>query len=151
MNVARAVLADVPRVSRRDVADMGGEAVARIERVHAAHRPVADDLGHDRRRCDRGAPLVTVHDRDVLGRRRPQPETVDQASLGRRRERVERPAQPVQVRPVQAGAVDLTGRDHLDRDARRAREDGTEELLAILRRNLLRVVQLRERPNAMLA
>ena len=148
MDVARPVLADEPRMSWRDVADMGGEAVARIERVHAEHRPVADDLGHDRRRGDRCAPFVTVDDRDVLGRRRPQPETVDEAGLGRRRQSVECPSQPVQVRAVQTGAVDLTRGIDLYRHPRRGCEKRAEQLLSILGRDLLRIVQLREWPNA---
>jgi len=52
---------------------------------------------------------------------------------------------------VQALAVDLRVRDHLDGDLRRRREHGAEEGLPVLRADLLRVVQLRERADAMVA
>jgi hypothetical protein len=42
-------------------------------------------------------------------------------------------------------------RDHLDRDLRRRREDGPEESLPVLGADLLRVVQLRQRADAMVA
>ena len=64
---------------------------------------------------------------------------------------MQRTTQPVQVRPVQPGAVDLPRRDDLHGDPGRAREHSPEQLLTVLRRDLLRVVQLRERPNAMVA
>ena len=149
--MARAVLADELRVARRDVADMRGEPVARIQRVHAEHRPVADDLRHDRGRGDRRAARVAVDDRHVLGRGRPETEPVDEARLGRRRERVQCASQPVQVRAVQPDAVDLTRRDNLYRNTRGAGEHRAEQLLPALGRDLLRVVQLRERPNAVVA
>jgi hypothetical protein len=151
VDVARPVLADQPRVPRRDVADMRREPVAWVERVHPAHRPVADDLRHDRRRGDRGAPLVAVDDRNVIGRGRSEAESVDEAGFGRRGKRVEGPSKPVQVRPVQALAVDLARRDDLDGDPGRTGENRAEELLSVLGRDLLRVVQLRERPNAVVA
>ena len=46
-------------------------------------------------------------------------------------------------------AVDLRVGDHLHGDLRRRGEHRSEERLAILRADLLRVVQLRERANAM--
>jgi hypothetical protein len=64
---------------------------------------------------------------------------------------MQRTTQPVQVRPVQPGAVDLSRRDDLHGDTGCAREHRPEQLLTVLRRDLLRVVQLRERPNAMVA
>ena len=64
---------------------------------------------------------------------------------------MQRTSQPVQVRPVQPGAVDLTRGDDLDGDTRGTVEHCAKELLPLLGRNLLRVVQLRERPNAMVA
>jgi len=136
---------------RRDVADVRREPVAGIERVHAPHRPVADDLRDDRGRCDRGAPLVAVDDRHVLGRARPESEAVDEARLGRRFQGTQRPPQPGEIRAVQPLAVDLRVRDHLDRDLRRRREDGPEERLPVLGADLLRVVQLRQRADAMVA
>jgi hypothetical protein len=151
MDVTGPVLADEPRVARRDVADVRREPVAWVERVHPEHRAVAHDLRHDRGRRDRRAPLVAVDDRNVLGRGRPEPEAVDEACLGRRRERVKSTTQPVQVRPVQPNAVDLPRRDDLHRDPRRAVEHRAEQLLPVLGRDLLRVVQLRKGPNAMVA
>ena len=64
---------------------------------------------------------------------------------------MQRAPQAVQVRPVQPDAVDLAGRDDLHGDAGRTVQHGTEQLLAILGRDLLRVVQLGERPDAMVA
>ena len=64
---------------------------------------------------------------------------------------MQRTAKPVQVRPVQPNAVDFSRRDDLHRDPRRAVEHRAEQLLPVLGRDLLRVVQLRKRPNAMVA
>jgi hypothetical protein len=52
---------------------------------------------------------------------------------------------------MQTHAVDLPGRHDLNRNAGSAVQHRAEQLLAVLRRDLLRVVQLRERPNAMVA
>jgi hypothetical protein len=59
----------------------------REERVHPAHRSVADDLCHDRGCRDRRAPFVPVDDGQMIRSRRAKPEPVDEAGLGRRRER----------------------------------------------------------------
>ena len=64
---------------------------------------------------------------------------------------MQRTAQPVQVRIVQPDAIDLPRRDDLNGNPGCAREHRPEQLLTVLRRDLLRVVQLRERPNAMVA
>jgi hypothetical protein len=52
---------------------------------------------------------------------------------------------------VQTHAVDLPWRHDLNRNAGGTVQHRAEQLLAVLRRDLLRVVQLRERPNAMVA
>jgi hypothetical protein len=52
---------------------------------------------------------------------------------------------------VQPLAVDLRVRDHLDRDLRRGRKHCAEERLPVLRADLLRVVQMRERANSVVA
>ena len=70
MDVGRPARADGRRVTRRDVADVRREAVVRKQRVHPAHRAVADDLGDDRRGCDRRALRVAVDERPMVGRRR---------------------------------------------------------------------------------
>ena len=44
--------------------------------------------------------------------------------------------------------VDVAARNHADADARRTADDGAEQLLALGRRDLLRVVQVGERPDA---
>jgi len=151
MDVARPMLADEARVARRDVADVRREPVARIERVHPKHRPVADYLRHDRGRRDRRTPLVAIDDRHMLRRRGPETESVHKARLGWRRQRVQRATKAVQVRSVQPRAVDLARRDDLHGDSGRAVENCAKQLLPILARDLLRVVQLRERANAMVA
>jgi hypothetical protein len=149
MDRRRAVLTHEPRMGRGDVADMRREAVLGEEGVEAPHRPVANDLGHDRCCRDRRAPLVAVDDSDVLRGARPEPEAVDEARLRRRSKRVESSTQAGEVRPVQTLPVDLGVGDHLHRDLRRAAEHRTEELLPVFGAHLLRVVQLRERANAM--
>ena len=52
---------------------------------------------------------------------------------------------------MQPFAVDLRVRDDLDGDLSGRCEHGAEELLAVLGADLLRVVQLRERANAVVA
>jgi len=64
---------------------------------------------------------------------------------------VQRASKPPEVRAVQPLAVDLRVRDHLDRDLRRRGEDGPEERLPVFGADLLRVVQLRQRADAMVA
>jgi hypothetical protein len=64
---------------------------------------------------------------------------------------MQRATKPVQIRAVQPYTVDLTRRDDLDGDSSCAVEHRAEQLLPILGRDLLRVVQLRERPDAMVA
>jgi hypothetical protein len=87
----------------------------------------------------------------VRRRGRPEPEAVDEAGLGRRRERVQRRPEPRQVRAVQAVVVDLARRDHADGDPLGAADDGAEELLALRLGALLRVVQERKWPHAVVA
>jgi len=64
---------------------------------------------------------------------------------------VKRAPQPGEIRAMESLAVDLRVRDHLDRDLRRRREDGSEERLPVLGADLLRVVQLRQRADAVVA
>ena len=52
---------------------------------------------------------------------------------------------------MQSLAVDLRVRDDLDGDLRGRDEDSPEERLAVLGADLLRVVQLRERANPVVA
>src|SRR5207247_6402537 len=63
----------------------------------------------------------------------------------------QRLAQAAEVRAVQPVPVDHTRRVDAHGDARGAGDDGSEELLATLRCHLLRVVQERERPDAVVA
>src|SRR5438132_2546095 len=94
----------------RDVADVAVEAVVRIERVHAPHRPVADDLGDDGRGRDGRAALVAVHDGAMLGSKWSEAEAVDEANLGRRAEGGEGRTQAGEIGAVQAMAVNLLRR-----------------------------------------
>ena len=151
MDLARTELPHDARMPRRDVTDVRREAVAWKERVQAAHGAITDDLGDDRGGSDRSASLVAVDDRNVLRSARPKAKTVHEARLGGRRQSVKGTAETSEIRAVEALAVDLARRDHLHRDARRAPEDGPEELLPVPGADLLRVVQLRKRPNAMIA
>ncbi len=151
MDLAWSSLAHDPGVARRDVPDVGREPVTRIERVESPHRPVAHDLGHDRCRCDRSASLVTVDDGHVLRRARPEAEAVDEAGFGGRGKRMQCSPQAGEVRAMQALSIDLGRRDRLHRDLRRAAEHRAEELLALFRAHLLRVVQKGERPDAVVS
>jgi hypothetical protein len=64
---------------------------------------------------------------------------------------MQRTPKPREIRTVQPLAVDLSVRDHLDRDLRRRREHGPEERLPVLGADLLRVVQMGQRANAVVA
>ena len=151
MNLGGPDLAHDRRVPRRDVADVRAKAVRRIQGVHPPHHPVARHLGDDRGGGDRGALLVAVDDGAVLRRGRPEPEAVDQADLGRRRELREHGAQAGEVRAVQPFAVDLGRGNGAHDDPLGAADDGAEEPLALGLAALLRVVQERERADAVVA
>ena len=60
-------------------------------------------------------------------------------------------SEPPEVRAVQAGSVDVRGRDHAHRDRGRSGEDGAIEALALGRLHLLRVVETCERTDAVTA
>ena len=109
------------------------------------------DLGDDRRGRDRRALRVPVHDGPVRRRERAEAEPVHETDLGGRRERGERLAQRAQVRAVEPVAVDALRRDDADDDPRRARATRLGRALALVRRDLLRVVQERERPHGVVA
>ena len=64
---------------------------------------------------------------------------------------MQRTTQAGEVRPVEPLAVDLRVRDDLDGDLRRRGEHGPEQHFSVLRAHLLRVVELRERANPMVA
>ena len=151
MLLARPVLPHGGRVAGRDVADVAREAVARVERVQPPHHAVARHLRDDRGGRDRRALRVAVDDGAVLGREGTEPEPVDEAGLGGRRQVGEDGAERPEVRAVQAVPVDVGARDDADADPRRAADHCAEELLALLRRDLLGVVQGRERPHPMVA
>ena len=150
MLVARPVLADGGGVAGRDVADVAREPVARIERVQPSHDAIARHLGDDRGSRDRGALGVTVDDRAMLRRERPEPEAIDETRFSRRRQVGENGSQPPEVGLVETVPVDVGARDDADADPGSAADDGAEELLALGGRDLLRVVERRERSNAMI-
>src|SRR5581483_2157024 len=80
-------------------------------------------------------------------RRRPELEAVDETRVGGAA-RVQRGAQTREVRPVQPVAVDDVRREDVDGDARGAADHRAVQLVARLRIDLLRVVEERERPDA---
>jgi hypothetical protein len=137
-------------VAGRDVADVLREAVSRIERIEPVHQPVARHLGDDRRGGDRGALRVAVDDGRVLRCGRPEPEAVDEARFRGRCERLQHRPQARKVRAVQAVTVDVARRDDTHRDLLGAGEHRVEELFPLLRRTLLRVVQVRQRAHLVL-
>ena len=150
MDLAGPSLAHDLRVRRRDVADVRREAVARIHRVRGAHVAVARHLGDDRGGGDRGALRVAVDDRPMLRCGRAQLEAVDQRDVGGLTGPERRP-QPLQVAAVQPVAVDHRGRVDVDRDSLGARENRVVQLVAHCFADLLRVVQERERADAVVA
>ena len=123
---------------------------AGIDGVGRAHVAVARHLRDDRRRGDRGALRVAVDDRAMRRGRRAEPEAVDERDVGGLA-RPQRLAQSAQVGLVQPVAVDHPGREHVHRDALRAREHRAIELVARRLVDLLRVVQQRERTHAVVA
>ena len=96
---------------RGDVANVGREAVARIEGVEPPHEAVSCDLGDDRGSRDGGALRVPVDDRRVGRRERAQAEAVDEARLRGRVELVQDDAKAPEVRAMEPSTVDLAGRD----------------------------------------
>src|SRR5919106_423494 len=136
------------RVRGRDVADVRHEPVAGIEGVEAAHNAVTDDLRHDRSRCNGGALAVAVHDRAVRRRARAEPKAVDETRLRRRMQVCENGTEAGEIRAVEPGAVDLAVRHETHADLRRTAHDRVEERLALIVRELLRVVQVAERADA---
>src|SRR5579862_1466181 len=144
--------ADAPHdgaVCRRDVADVRGEPVGRVERVGGVHVAVARHLRHDRGRGDRRALLVAVDDRTMTRRRGPEPKSVDEVHVGGLA-RGERRAEPTQIRPMEAVAIDDRRRKHMDGNTLRTAEHGDVELLAGVMVELLRVVEEGEGPSSML-
>jgi hypothetical protein len=127
---------------------MRDEAIPGVERVEAPHDPVPHHLGHNRGSRNRGAARVSVDDGPVRRGRGTEPKAVDETRVGRWMEISEDRAQPSEIRAVQPRSVDLARRHDSHADRRGACYDGREELLALVRRHLLRVVQHRERSNA---
>ena len=152
MDLARPALPYEPRMGRRDVADVRGKAVARIERVEPPHRSVADDLGHDRGGCDCGASFVAVDDGHVLRRARPEAEAVDETGFCRRRKRVQGSPQAREIRAVQAfRGRSRPARSPAPRSASHSRARRGRAPRAAPGFHLLRVVQKVERADAMIA
>jgi hypothetical protein len=78
-----------------------------MQRVDAAHVPIARDLGDDRRRRDRGARRVPVHDRPALvAVQVAEGEAVRQQDRARARDLQQRGAQRRDVHLVEAAGVD---------------------------------------------
>ncbi len=125
MHGRRAGAAHRSGVPGRDVADVLREAVRRIERVEAAHQPVAGHLRDDRCRGDCGALRVAVDNGAMLWSVGTETEAVDETRVGREK-RLEHRAQPREVRLVEAVSVDVGRRDDTHGDALRTRDDRME-------------------------
>ncbi len=147
MQLRRSERPDGLGVSGRDVADVRDESVPRVEGVEAAHDPVANDLGDDRRGRDGRATGISVDDGAVRGSGRAEPKAVHEAGVGIRMEVSEHRPQTCEVAAMQSRAIDLERGDAADADTRRARHHGLEENLTLRRGDLLGVVQRRERTN----
>ena len=140
--------ADRRVVRRSDVANVRHESVPRIQGVKSAHHAVAHHLRDDRRRGDRGTARVAVHEGAVRRGRRPEPEAVDEASICGRVQIREHGPQAGEIRAVEAVPIDRAHGDDPDADRGRARSDGLVQPFTLLDRDLLRVVQERERTDA---
>ena len=125
----------------RDVADVAGEAEPGIDGVETSHHSVAYNLGDDRCRGDGGASLIAVNHRHMLRSVGAKPKSVDQADVRGRRQLLETTPQRGEIRPVQTGTIDLGGRDDPNADPRRKCQDMAVEVLSLLERELLGVVQ----------
>ena len=79
------------------------------------------------------------------------PEAVHEARLSARMELPENRPQTGEIRPMKAGAVDLGGRVDPHADLRGARRYRVEQVLSVLVRDLLRVVQEGQRAYAVTA
>ncbi len=145
MDVRRAEGPNRRGVRRRDVPDVRHEPIARVERVEPSHHPIPDDLRDDRSRSDRGAPRVAVDDRPMGRRCRTKPEPVDETRVSRRGQIRENGAQRGEIRPMEARPVDLESGHDADADLRSAPQDCFEQRLALFLRDLLRVIESRER------
>ena len=105
------------------------------------HEAIAGHLRHHRRRSDRGAATISPDDPAMRRCARTQVKPVDEARRRRRFERRERSGQQVQVRDVQAVAIDGSTRRGHHRHLLGIPQDRVGQLVAHIRRNELRVVQ----------
>ena len=123
----------------------------RIQGGKPPHRSVADNLRDNRRRSDRRALLVAVDHRFVLGRGRAEPKPVDEADLRRWRKLPEDRPHRGQVRAMESVGVDLAGRDRPNGDLGATGHDCAKQFLPSSGRQLLGVVQQRQRPYSVVA
>jgi DNA invertase Pin-like site-specific DNA recombinase len=133
---------------RRGVADMIGEAPARVQLIRVAHVAVARDLRDDRGRRDRGARGVAVDDCALRTLELRHGEAVHQAdhlAPQLTRDGPHRVAQGCEVRLVQPAGVDPADAARDDDDAGGAAQHQRVELLARETCVLLGVVQRLQR------
>ena len=128
------------RCSGRRVADVPLEVPARIERSHPPHVAIARHLGHHRSGGDRRAPRPIDH-RGVLELAGGQPESVDEAGCVLLGDRVHAVGERRDIRDVEAEAVDRPDRANRHRYAGRGPDHARIELLALIGRLLLGVVE----------
>ena len=91
---------------------------------------------------------VSVHEGAMRRRRGPEPEAVDETHLGARGEVGEHGAEPAEVRTVESVPVDVARRDHAHRHLSRRLEHGSDQYLADLGLDLLRVVEQGQWPGS---
>ena len=145
MKRRRPVRAHRPGVLGGDVADVLLEPELRVVRGDALHEPVTRDLGDDRGGRDRGAAPVAADHGAMRACAARDAEAVGHAHVRLGVERAESPTERVQVRPVQAAAVDLGRRHDEDRDLCGPRDHRLEQLLAAGLGMALGVVEQAER------
>jgi hypothetical protein len=121
------------------------EAELRVSGRHGArHQAVAADLRDDRGGGNGRAPPVASDHPGVLRGALAEMEAVDQAPLSAMIDSPERLGHQAQVGAMEAVSVDPPRRGHVDRHAVGIRHHRLEQLLALLARQSLGVVEVRQ-------
>jgi hypothetical protein len=131
------------QVQFRAVTFVLAKAIFRETRAEVAHNRVARDLGDDARGRDREAVAIAVDDRGLREREREHRQTVDEDVLRLRGEAGEGGVHRLVGRAQNVDRVDFDGIDDADRPRDRGvRQEIAVNFLALLRQQLLRIVQL---------
>src|SRR3989449_6759402 len=135
-------------VLRRGVAFVRFPAIAGVPRGQPVHEVIAQDLGDHRRRRDRVTARITVDDRFVLAAKLRTGQAVDEPPRGREAEPMEGALHRENGGAPDIVAIDLAHAGRADRDGERPFANLGGELLALQRRQHLRVVEPADRLRA---